>query len=80
MFNKIKNRLKWAFTTKLGLGITAVIWIILWAIVYRITNADWTYNIMSIGVVAVIGFVILLVLHGWIINPIRKFINKRKKR
>lgn len=80
MFDTIKKKLKWAFSTKLGLAVTAVIWVLFWSIIYRITDADWTYNVMSIGVLVVAGFVVLLVLHGWVINPIRRYLNKRKNK
>lgn len=80
MINKIKDKLKQAFTTKIGLGVTAIVWIILWAIVYKITDAEWTYNMAVPGILFLIGGGLIWIAFGVIINPIRRFINKRKNK
>jgi len=80
MIDKIKEKLKWAFTTKLGLAVTAIIWVMFWGIINKITDTDWSHNVASIGVLFIVAFIILLVLHGWVINPIRSIINKRKNK
>ncbi len=74
------EKLKWAFTTKMGLTVSSVCWILLWAIIYRITDAEWTYNMMVPGIFFIIGIVLLMIVHAWVINPIRRFINKRKNK
>jgi len=74
------NKLKWAFTTKLGLTVSAVCWILLWAIVFRITEAEWTYFAMVPGIYFIAGMVVWMMIHAWIINPIRGFIKKRKNK
>lgn len=79
MIKKIKDKLKWAFTTKMGLTVSSVCWVLLWAVIHKITDSDWTYNMMIPGVLSVIGIVILMIANAWIINPIKKAINKNKK-
>jgi len=80
MIKKLKDKLKWAFTTKMGLTVSSVCWILLWAIIYRITDAEWTYNTMTVGIFSLLGMVLLMIVHAWIINPIRAFRNKRKNK
>ena len=80
MINKIKDKLKWAFTTKMGLTVSSVCWILLWAVVYRITDVEWTYNMMVPGVFSLLGMVLLMIVHAWVINPIKSLINKIKNK
>jgi len=80
MINKIKEKLKWAFTTKIGLVLVAVIWLVLFSVIHKITDTTWSVNLAGIGAIAVGSVVVIMVLLGWVINPIRSLINKIKNK
>jgi len=80
MIKKIKDKIKWAFTTKLGWASLAIIWSIVFGMIHNITDAVWAYNTASVGALFIAVFVGVLIIHAWVINPIRSLINKRKNK
>ena len=80
MIDRIKNKLKWAFTTKMGLGVTTIILVVIFGIINKITDSVWSYNAAGVGVLLLVAASLVWIAFGVIINPIRGYVNKRKNK
>lgn len=77
MENKMKTWLLQIFTTKIGwLGLTLFL-----SVVFGILANfySWAETAMFICWLYPVGLTIVMIVYGWIINPIKKYMSKKKQ-
>lgn len=74
----IKNTLSWLFTTKLA-GL-AVSFFFMFIFAFLSKYYDWANIMVYICWVYPIGLALVMFAYGWVINPLRDYKERKKKR
>lgn len=84
---KIKDKLLWLVSTHFGRIIMGAILAIVGGILspygtieFLSTDYDFFTYMATAGMIIIGAYVLIMIAHAWIINPIRMLINKRKKK
>jgi uncharacterized membrane protein len=82
---KIKNKLLWLVSTNLGrVGLGAILAIVggvlspYGTIEFLSTDYEFFTYMATAGMSIIGAYVVIMIVYAWVINPIRRLINKRK--
>ena len=76
--NYIKNKLLWLFTTKLGGLAVSFFFIFIFAFLSK--YYDWANTMVLISWIYPIGLALVMFAYAWVINPIRDYKERKKKK
>lgn len=77
---KIKEILFWLTNTKLGWLIISFGWLGLFMGIDDIIQSDWAFWVAMPALIYIVGLTLVMIVYGWIINPIKNYQERKKMR